>query len=71
MSPRESTRIQDYPSNLTNIPISTTTAITITTQMQQELSLRTKNTFAGTTTTKTAPTTFLQCYRYHFGHSYR
>jgi hypothetical protein len=59
-----SPRIQDSPSNLTNGPISTTTAIAITTQMSREISFGIKDTFAGTTTTKTSLRTFLHSYRY-------
>jgi hypothetical protein len=60
-----STRIQDYPNNLTNNPIRTATTIAITAQMQRKISLRIKNAPTGTTTTKATPNTFFHGYRYH------
>jgi hypothetical protein len=55
--------MQNYPSNLANNPISPTTTKTFTTQMPQEISFGIKNTFTGTTTTKTSLNTFLHSYR--------
>jgi hypothetical protein len=56
--------MQNYPSNLANNTISPTTTKTFTIQMPQEISFGIKNTFTGTTTTKTLLNTFLHSYRY-------
>jgi hypothetical protein len=58
------TGIQDSPSNLTNDPISATTAIAIITQMPEIVSLSVEDILTGTTTTKTSVRTFFHSYRY-------
>jgi hypothetical protein len=57
--------MQDPPSNLTDNPISATTAIAIIAQMPQELAQTAKTTLATTATTETALNDpFLHSYRY-------